>query len=342
MTALSPSKSAFGTCGLSCVIRLLQKTFDIDLRIDSVNARTGLNGAYFEVTTKSGGLGKAFARRGITLDEARLAKQIIGAEAVNSQTLVVSCFGRILGQGAMEVPVALQTAIANASMDSFAKSFPSQFLYSEEIEGNVNLFGKREILHRLRLDQIPSMVIEGKVYAKPVSDEISENTSLVRGNEQDDNPIVAKCVKEAAESLGYPVLYRPQMLKRSPDAMRRLTHENAVYIGSLAKKLDESNSASEQVQITAELNRFCSEDLGGITFMSEEIHKVMGGVGCIPESSRVLSLFIPREELQRVVQPTFSLEDVDRYVRICTESVPIINRNLEAASRLYSTVAEKF
>ena len=145
MTALSPSKSAFGTCGivghagcghanshqgfvqddsggLSCVIRLLQKTFDIDLRIDSVSARTGLNGAYFEVTTKSGGIGKAFARRGITPDEARLAQQIIGAEAVNSQTLAVRCFGRILGQGAMEVPVALQTAIANASMDSFAKS----------------------------------------------------------------------------------------------------------------------------------------------------------------------------------------------------------------------------
>ncbi|WP_202074549.1 hypothetical protein [Parasutterella muris] len=404
MTALSPSKSAFGTCGivghagcghanshqgfvqddsggLSCVIRLLQKTFDIDLRIDSVSARTGLNGAYFEVTTKSGGIGKAFARRGITPDEARLAQQIIGAEAVNSQTLAVRCFGRILGQGAMEVPVALQTAIANASMDSFAKSFPDQFLYGEEeiegncgkilgtvieaggfptsvlalsnasiggigpnedIEGNVNLFGKKEIMHRLRLDQIPSIVIEGKVCAEPVSDEISENTFLVRGNEQDDNPIVAKCVKEAAEMLGYPVLYRPEMLKRSPDAMRGLTHENAVYIGSLAKKLDESSSALEKVQIAAELNRFCSEDLGGITFMSEEIHKVMGGVGCIPGSSCVLSLFIPREELQKVVQPTLSLEDVDRYVRICTESVPIINRNLEAASRLYSTVAEKF
>ncbi len=77
-------------------------------------------------------------------------------------------------------------ALSNASIGGIGPN--------EDIEGNVNLFGKKEIMHRLRLDQIPSIVIEGKVCAEPVSDEISENTFLVRGNEQDDNPIVAKCV----------------------------------------------------------------------------------------------------------------------------------------------------
>ena len=102
----------------------------------------------------------------------------------------------------MEVPVALQTAIANAALDSFVKAFSDQFIIKEEdlegncgkilgtvldihgvpvsvmalsnatvggigpnedIEGNVNLYGKKDLSEKLHLDRIPSFVIEGKV-----------------------------------------------------------------------------------------------------------------------------------------------------------------------------------
>lgn len=225
MAKIKLSESPYGTCGivghagcghvnshlgfiqddsggLSAVTRLLQRATAIDLTITSVVANTGIDNAYFEVTTKSGGIGKAFARRGITKHELRLAQYAVGKEAVNSQAIAGQCFGRILGQGAMECPVALQTAIANASMDSFFRNFPDQFLYgdegiegncgkilgtvltiddfetsvlalsnatigglgpNEDIEGNVNFYGKKEIMHSLKLDDLPTIVIEGKV-----------------------------------------------------------------------------------------------------------------------------------------------------------------------------------
>ena len=65
---------------------------------------TGLEDAYFQVKTVSGGEGIGTARRGITASEARLASHCVGKQAVCSQAIAVDCFGRILGQGAMEVP----------------------------------------------------------------------------------------------------------------------------------------------------------------------------------------------------------------------------------------------
>ncbi len=367
--------------GLSAVIRLLQRFTHLDLTITSVVAKTGLDNAYFEVTTKSRGVGKAFARRGITEHELRLAQFSVGKEAVNSQAIVAQCFGRVLGQGAMEVPVALQTAIANASMDSFVKSFPDRFLYgdeeiegncgkilgtvltvdgfdtsvlalsnasiggvgpNEDIEGNVNLYGKKEMMHSLKLDNLPSIVIEGKVCAEPLSPYINEPTFLIRGNIEDDNPVVANCLFEASKILGFPAEYRGELLKRSSTAMAELTRKQADYLLNLAKSLSTSTTASEKVAIAAEFNRFCSEELGGITFMSEDIHQVMGGVGCIPGTSCVLSLFIPTAQLKRDVQPSLTLDDVDRYVDLCVRSVPLINKEISKADACLRKVKRNF
>lgn len=393
MAKIKLSESPYGTCGivghagcghvnshlgfiqddsggLSAVTRLLQRATAIDLTITSVVANTGIDNAYFEVTTKSGGIGKAFARRGITKHELRLAQYAVGKEAVNSQAIAGQCFGRILGQGAMECPVALQTAIANASMDSFFRNFPDQFLYgdegiegncgkilgtvltiddfetsvlalsnatigglgpNEDIEGNVNFYGKKEIMHSLKLDDLPTIVIEGKVCAEPLSPYIKEPTFLIRGNVEDDNPVVANCLFEASKLLGFPAEYRGELLKRSPSAMADLTRKQADYLQDLSKALFSSTTAQEKVTIAAEFNRFCSEELGGITFMSENIHQVMGGVGCIPGTSCVLSLFIPSAQLKKDVQPSLTLEDVDRYVDLCVSAIPLINNEIKKA-----------
>ncbi len=110
--------------GLSAVTALLQRATGIDLEIVEINVKTGRKDAYFEVKTKSGGIGKAFARRGITAFEKDFLL-MLGKQAINSQAIACEAFGRILGQGAMEVPVAFQTAVANAAMDSFCSSIPT-------------------------------------------------------------------------------------------------------------------------------------------------------------------------------------------------------------------------
>ena len=404
MTEISLSKSSYGSVGivghadcghsnshlgfiqddsggLSCVIRLLQKTFNLNLAITSVEAKVGLDNAYFEVKTAGGGIGRAYARRGITAAEARLAQYVVDKQAVCSQALAADAFGRILGQGAMEVPVALQTAIANASMDSFAKSFPDQFELcdenlegncgkilgtvikiddidvsvmalsnatiggigpNEDIEGNVNLYGKKDLMAKLHLDRIPSIVVEGKVCAKPLSPIIDKPTFLIRAYPDDDNPVVAQCLEKAAEILGYPAVYRNELLARSKTAMRDLTKEQGKYIQELGIKLSEASSAREKVEIAAELNRFASSDLGGITFMSEDVHQVMGGVGCIPGSSCVLSLFIPDAQLKAEVLPNLTIEDTDRYSNLCVEGLKLLAKDLDSAKAHMNEVMTKY
>lgn len=189
---------------------------------------------------------------------------------------------------------------------------------------------------------MPSFVIEGKVCAQPVSSEITKPTFLIRGNEEHDNSVVAECLLKGAENLGYPTIYRPELLRRSESAMESLTKEQGEYIQELGKKFSAATTSFEKVKIAAELNRFASEDLGGTTFMSNSIHKVMGGVGCIPGTSCVLSLFIPNSQLEQEVLPTLSLDDVDRYVNLIIKGIEVLNGRKQEASVRLAEIKKQF
>lgn len=365
--------------GLSAVLGLLRDATGLSLEIVECSAHTGIDGAYFYVKTISGGEAKASARRGITAAEARLASYCVGKQAVCSQAIAVDCFGRILGQGAMEVPVALQTAIANAAMDSFVKAYPDRFVLkdeelegncgkvlgtvldingvpvsamalsnateggigpNEDIEGNVNLFGKKDLSEKLHLDRIPSFVIEGKVCAEPLSSVIQEPTFLIRAFPGDDNTVAARALLKAAQDLNLPAEYRPELLARSKTAMEDLTRRQGKKVIEFGERLSKASTARDKVRIAAELNEFCSQELGGITFMSNDVHKIMGGVGCIPGTSAVMSLFISKEQLRKQVLPTLEPEDVNNYDRIICGAVGYLNENLEKANEELTAAQE--
>ena len=124
--------------------------------------------------------------------------------------------------------------------------------------------------------------------------------------------------------------------------MESLTKEQGEYIQELGKKFSVATTSFEKVKIAAELNRFASEDLGGTTFMSNSIHKVMGGVGCIPGTSCVLSLFIPNSQLEQEVLPTLSLDDVDRYVNLIIEGIEVLNGRKQEASVRLAEIKKQF
>lgn len=152
----------------------------------------------------------------------------------------------------------------------------------------------------------------------------------------------AECLLKGAENLGYPTIYRPELLRRSESAMESLTKEQGEYIQELGKKFSAATTSFEKVKIAAELNRFASEDLGGTTFMSNSIHKVMGGVGCIPGTSCVLSLFIPNSQLEQEVLPTLSLDDVDRYVNLIIKGIEVLNGRKQEASVRLAEIKKQF
>lgn len=364
--------------GLAAVLRILERATGVDLTITKVEAKYGRNGG-FAVETAAGGRAFAPARRGVTPFEAQLAQRVAGLSAVTTQADAMRAFGRILGQGAMEAPVALQTAIANAAIDSFARNFPGQFVEGEEgvpgnigrqlatvidvggidvslmavvnategglgpnedVEGNVNLGGKARMMAELGLDAVPTILVEGKVCAGPVSPVISEPTFVTRAYRGDDNVTVSECLVEAAEKLGYPIVFPRELLARRNGAMRALTRQMGEELQRLGREFAEARTSREKVRLAAEINRFASEDLGGVTFMSDGIHEVMGGVGAIPGTTGCLSLFIPDSELERVVCPALTLEDVDRFADIILAAVPVLaSREAEAVAELEATRA---
>ena len=365
--------------GLAAVLRILQRATGLDLTIDKVTPTVGKAGG-FTVRLVSGGCASATAGRGVTPSEADLSFRVEGLSAVTTQADAVHAFGRILGQGALEVPVALQTAIANAAIDSFAKNFP-QLISGEEqipgnigrllagvitvdgvdvsimavvnateggigpnedIEGNVNLAGKTDLMRRFDLDFLPTVLVEGKVCAEPISSAIDVPTFVTRAYCGDDNVTVSECLVAAAQKLGYPILFPRELLKRSPDAMRCLTQKMGEGLKELAAALSQAKTATEKVKLAYQINRFASEDLGGITFMSDAIHAVMGGVGAIPGTTGCLSLFVPNKALETDVYPTLTLEDVDRFADTILTAVGFLNERRDEAIGEVRCAHEKY
>lgn len=366
--------------GLCATLRILQHATNLDLTIQKVEVTTGLHGQ-FKVLTASGGIGTASPRRGITPFEAELAQRCVGEQAVCTQTLSMKCFGRTLGQGAMEVPVSLQAAIANAALNSFAKSLPEFFMIgnesladnfgrllgcvlnidgitvslmalsnateggigpNEDIEGNVNLAGKSEIMKKLRLDVLPTILVEGKVCAEPVSSKIDRPTFVTRAYPGDDNRIVSECLVEAASELDYPILYPRELLARKAGAMRALTYQMGMHIAELGQRLAQATTSTEKVRIAAEINQYASEDLGGITFMSDNIHELMGGVGAIPGTTGCLSLFISRREMEEIVYPSLTMDDADQFAELILAGVGKLAARLDEADAEYRTATARF
>ena len=269
--------------GLAAVLAILQRTTGLDLTITRVTVQTGRKGR-FEVETASGGKGSAAARRGITAAEARLAQFVVGRQAICTQALASTAFGRIYGQGAMEVPVALRTAIALAALNSFEINFPDQVLTADEgvtgncgrilgtkicingvvasvlavvnasegglgpnedVEGNVNLGPKKALMDKLGLATMPTLLIEGKVCADPASSMIQSPTFLIRAYPDDDNVVAAQSYVAAADKLGYPSLYLDNLLARSADAMRKLGNSQGENIIRLGEALRDAKTAVE-------------------------------------------------------------------------------------------------
>ena len=365
--------------GLTAVMTILRRLTGLDLTITAVDVVQGMSGS-FTVHTASGGVASSSPRRGITAFEADLAQRVVGEQAVCSQALSMKAYGRTLGQGAMEVPVALQTAIANAAMDSFVKNYPDRFFTgdegvegnegrwiatmidvdgvpvalmgllnatsggigpNEDVEGNVNLAGKAEVMAQLAMDRIPTIMVEGKVCASPVSEVIEVPTFVTRAYEGDDNVTVSECLEAAANKLGYPIVFPRQLLARKKNAMRDLTRVMGEHVMDLAKRFAEATTSREKVLLAAEINRYVSEDFGGVSFMSDDLHEVMGGVGGVPGLTGCLSLFVSNAERAKTVYPILCQADADRYADVILAGVGEVYKRMDDAMNEVAAQSER-
>lgn len=338
--------------GLAVVLALFQEATGLSLTIKEVRAVTGGKGS-ITVETVSGGIGVCSPRRGVTVQEARLAKTLEGQSAVRTQALTLDAFGRFYGQGVHETPVALQTAIANAALDSFVRNFPQQFVWAEEdlkgqcglmagtvldfagipvavlgtvnatqgglgpvedMEGNCVVGSKQKLMVALGIDRKPCLVVEGKVYASIYSDSITEPAFLVRADPEADNPVVGAALAKAVEGLGFAVSYRTDVMKRVPKSMENATIALGDAIIAGGERLKKARYSQEKVAALAELARLVSEDGAGVSFMSDRLHEYIGGTGIMPGTGAVISYVMPKAYRDEYVFPFLTEDDLARYL----------------------------
>ncbi|WP_052191722.1 hypothetical protein [Cetobacterium sp. ZWU0022] len=347
--------------GLAVILYFFQKVTKLSLEIFDIT----FDENKIIVNLKNGGIGYGIARRGITPFEKDIIKKLIGKEALMTHTIVLKEFGRIYGQGVLEVPVALQSAIANALLDGFYKKFPDNFKITkenvgdnygyilgavldigntsvsflatvnatlggigpnEDLEGNSNYFSKKLIVEYFKLDKIPTIVLESKLFNDALGD-LKTDTFIVRGDKQDDNIDVVNALVEACSTLSYPFCYYDLgSMKRKVDSLKLKTMDIGKKIEKLGNELALANLSEEKVRIVSELATIVSQDCGGVTFMSNHIHNEIGGAGLIKKTGAVLSLGVSKKYINDNIIPYLTKEDLEKYYQIVLKTISILER----------------
>ncbi len=307
------------SAGFAVAASIIREMLGADTRVALVDVDPDRN--TIAVTTADGGMGRAAPRRGISPSEARLIKAIEGRDALLCHAVAVEALGRTYGQGVLETPVALEAALANAVVDTFHRKAPDRFHVitedlannsgliggmaaeiggvpvsvmaivnestsgigpNEDLEGNVALGSKGKLMGTLEMLRCPTIVLEGKAYSPALSDSLERNTFLVRVQKELDNVVIAEALHEAADDLGYPVIYRDDAFPRNDGILKRKTVDFAGRLIETAEKLKKAEFGSEKVLIVAELARQVSEEAGGVSFMSDRVFDIVRQTGLMP------------------------------------------------------------
>ncbi len=345
--------------GFAVAASLIKLAYPADTSIRRVTcSRTEV-----EVETVDGGVGRATPRRGFTSYEEELLQRSLGLDGIYSQSIACRCFGRIYGQGVMEAPVAFQTAVCLAVIDTFVKKYPEQIKISEEglksnvgmcmgtllevngvclavmalinatkggigpvedLEGNVCLAAKGSLMNELGLAEIPTLIIEGKAYIPGLSPELSRNKFWVRYNEEFDNPAVGKALVEALEKCDIAHLNSNTAYPRYTGEMKEATIALGRRITAIGKKIETSTSSPDKVNLIAELALLVSQDAGGITYMTNDLHEIVAAGGLVPGMAAVLSIAVSDGYIEEHQIPEISPQDIDSYLKIIVETVVIM------------------
>lgn len=315
--------------GFAAVSRILCERFGIRTVIKEVFVE---NGALL-VRTEDGGIGKAVPRRGITPFEIEILKRLINEDAALPHLTVLKVFGRMYGHGVTDLPVAAEYAVATSVMDTFVRKVPGFVVATnegevasdviggvqidaegiplallltingsrigigpvEDLEGNVPLSPKREVMRRIGALKAPTIIIESKAHLPHL--ELEKEAFLIRFNKAIDNVVVGESLEEALkeERLNY-ILVRDAFPEKKGEMKDKLV-EISSNIARLAILMAATDNADGRAMAIAELARLISEDVGGVIFMSNALNDVVRSAGLVPGTGAVLSIAVPKSYL---------------------------------------------
>jgi hypothetical protein len=272
----------------------------------------------------------------------------------------------------MEAPVAFQTALCRAVIDTFHRKYPEDIHISDEglksnvgmcmgakievhgtcvavmavlnatkggigpvedLEGNICLAAKGSLMKRLGLTEIPTIIIEGKAYIPTFSSKLTENTFWVRFNEEFDNPAVGDALIQAVDKCRIPGLHSNTAYPRYTGEMKDTTLALGKKIVDIGNKIQTSTTSREKAHLIAELAVLVSQDAGGITYMSNDLHEIVAGGGLVPGLAAVLSIAVSESYINQNQIPELTPDDIENYIKISVEAIKIMSENKENLSK---------
>lgn len=346
------------SAGFAVVGTLMREALHADTRIKSVagNLVTGC----ITVETYEGGVGRSYARRGLTPSEIDLLENAVDEDGLFTQNTAIKVFGRMYGQGVTETPAALQGAVALAVLDSFHKKAPDQVRVTpqdypgridqmaalvvdidglpvslllningseggigpdEDNEGNTSLGSKGDLMRKVEITDIPTIIVESKAYAPDLAKRITETSFSFRAQEGIDNLPLAKALAEAAKELDIPHLLLTDAMPRIEGHLSNATKAFAEKIIKLSEELKDADASSDKVSLIAELAKLISEDAGGISFMSNTLHNTARGAGIEAGTAAIISLLVPESYINYWKIPLLTPEDLDAYIGIILRAI---------------------
>ncbi len=356
--------------GFSVVASVLNAAASIDLRISHIDANLKNNSV--NIRLNSGGKGVAFAHSGITPAEKSLMKNAVGKSAVWPQTLATEIFGRVIGQGVLEVPSAFIAATSLAVVNSFLLHYPDQFIYApddmplsvgctigtvlminktpvstlmtinageggigpnEDSEGNVPIGNKRKLMEQLNLNRLPTIIVESKAFVPAWKDQIKETSLVVRANDIYDNTVVRECLVKSAKALGYPVFTPENPYPRNQGSLYNTQKVIAGQIVDLGKRLARAKTAKEKNLIAAKLASIIKNDLGGVTFMSNEVNDIFDHGGLLPGTAAVLSSAVTTDYVDKHKIPVLTNKDIKMYMNTIVTAFKLLEQRIDDAEK---------
>jgi hypothetical protein len=354
--------------GFSVLGKIFQLAAPVDLRITKIEVAH--EQGRISVTLEGGGSGSAVARCGITPAEQILMRAALGENGLCPQSLATTIFGRVHGQGILEIPATFITALARAVVDTFAVNYPEKFHFFEEdtpqscgcylgtvlqingvpvsamltvnaglgglgpnedTEGNVPIGNKGRLMRTLGMDALPTIIVEAKAYVPFWQEAIEKTTLIVRANQEHDNSVVGECLVAAAESLGYPVYLPPNPYPRRSGSLLEETRAIGQRVVDLGNRLAEADNCGEKNVIAGELATLVKYDLGGVVFMSNGVNDIVAHGGLLPGTAAVLSSAVSTKYISHYQIPLLSEDDLEMYLKTVVAAIRILHTRLAEA-----------
>jgi len=309
--------------------------------------------------------------------EVELLRNLEGLDSSLPHLAALKVFGRVRGGGCAEVPTAVEYALSTAALDTVAKSVPGFALArsgtegdavgglnldlpdgvlsvlvtvngsgkgigpAEDLEGNVPLGPKRQVMELLGCRVVPTIVLESKAFIPAL---VRGTAVLLRYNRDYDNTTVAKAVAKALSKLGVSYVELDNAFPRYSRSLEKIRIEVYTRLNDLASALGRSTKSSDKVLVSAELARVVCEDLGGVFFMSEDLAEVVGPAGLVPGTGAVVSVAVGGDYLAEAGIPYATREDAHTLARVALVSVEevlaVYEEAMEVLKRRYVDPAE--